>query len=679
MRALVAATVVLCLGACKKEGADAPGGAPIATSSTDALWAFAPPDPQVAVIAADGSLAPLHAAVLRVMADLQKAPGGAALVQQLRPSLEGAPFDPFDPKSLADAGLDLAKGFAFFDGEKGETAVLPVADAKKFVAAMHGTSEGGIDRFGGKACKPVKDRYVCSSSVEGLDAAARGGGQSQVAGWPAQMRGNIEIYVSPARLGGGAPVSDSKGLRVGVALERGAATVRVHLVGTPTGPFATARGGKTALVSGLADQQPVGLLVLDAVSLWNAQKEQAIRQTAGAPPLPGGVTAGEIAAAVRGDLVGYALPGMPMRGLAKIGLTSEAPVKKLLGACAQLAAAAPPGITLSATGDRCTVTVDPKALGPEMAGLAMPIMKLDAWVEGGSLVLGLGDHAAKSTARPGLSPFAREILEGEHLFAAWGQGNLAGGPLLATKEQLDAMRAQDPTGGFAVWAIHHLSEFGIAIGVTDDGIHAALRVRTLWANPDPVIAAVQAAVSEFSSGKVEALDQLKKIAEQHPDSPFGHDMQAGPAGLVAPMMAVGMVAAVSIPAFVSYTRKSKSVEASIEIQRLRSAALVAAVEGTAFPTPSAGPTPPLGTCCQQGGKCMPDPTLWASEPWQTLQFSVDDPSYYSYEYKISEDGKDFSVMAYGDLDCDGVYSTYSAVGSPDRPDGSEITRTNEGE
>jgi hypothetical protein len=43
-----------------------------------------------------------------------------------------------------------------------------------------------------------------------------------------------------------------------------------------------------------------------------------------------------------------------------------------------------------------------------------------------------------------------------------------------------------------------------------------------------------------------------------------------------------------------------------------------------------------------------------------LQFSVDDPHYYSYAYKV--DGKKFTVSAYGDLDCDGEYSTFEMSG-----------------
>jgi hypothetical protein len=85
-----------------------------------------------------------------------------------------------------------------------------------------------------------------------------------------------------------------------------------------------------------------------------------------------------------------------------------------------------------------------------------------------------------------------------------------------------------------------------------------------------------------------------------------------------------------------------------------------------FPA-SVGPTPPKGTCCKgEGGKgkCAPDQALWSKDSWVALQFSVDDPHYYSYEFQSQEkDGvKSFTVYAYGDLDCDGEYSTFSMYG-----------------
>jgi hypothetical protein len=82
-----------------------------------------------------------------------------------------------------------------------------------------------------------------------------------------------------------------------------------------------------------------------------------------------------------------------------------------------------------------------------------------------------------------------------------------------------------------------------------------------------------------------------------------------------------------------------------------------------FPGPSAGPTPPLGACCEQGGKCEPQAAQWETEVWTALQFSVDDPHYYSYQYIV--DGDEFTARAIGDLDCDGTYATFEKFGAVD--------------
>jgi hypothetical protein len=98
-----------------------------------------------------------------------------------------------------------------------------------------------------------------------------------------------------------------------------------------------------------------------------------------------------------------------------------------------------------------------------------------------------------------------------------------------------------------------------------------------------------------------------------------------------------------------------------------------------FPEPSAGPNPPLGTCCQSGGQCSPDFNLWAKAPWMSLMFSVDDPSYYSYEYTVDNTKQEYYARAYGDLDCDGQYSTFEYRGFidshySDGPPGSPVLR-----
>jgi hypothetical protein len=81
-----------------------------------------------------------------------------------------------------------------------------------------------------------------------------------------------------------------------------------------------------------------------------------------------------------------------------------------------------------------------------------------------------------------------------------------------------------------------------------------------------------------------------------------------------------------------------------------------------FPAPSKGPTPPLGSCCTQGGKCAPEAMQWDDPVWISLMFSVDDPHYFSYSYITNDEFTEFTVRANGDLDCDGEYSTYEMYG-----------------
>ncbi|HEU5141958.1 MAG TPA: hypothetical protein VFU04_02255, partial [Solirubrobacterales bacterium] len=79
-----------------------------------------------------------------------------------------------------------------------------------------------------------------------------------------------------------------------------------------------------------------------------------------------------------------------------------------------------------------------------------------------------------------------------------------------------------------------------------------------------------------------------------------------------------------------------------------------------------GPTPALGACCRGGReRCDPDPALWEAPLWRELGFSLDHAHAYAYSY--ASDGERFTVRAQGDLDCDGVYSTFeleSGAGAP---------------
>jgi hypothetical protein len=107
----------------------------------------------------------------------------------------------------------------------------------------------------------------------------------------------------------------------------------------------------------------------------------------------------------------------------------------------------------------------------------------------------------------------------------------------------------------------------------------------------------------------------------------------------------------------SCTAKQRAREADQLLEYLadRVAASIAAT-GHVPGTP-AGPTP-LPTCCEVGGTCEPDRTLWATPGWQALQFSIDDDHRYTYSYIPDPSGRSAIVRAVGDVDCDGETSLY---------------------
>jgi hypothetical protein len=95
-------------------------------------------------------------------------------------------------------------------------------------------------------------------------------------------------------------------------------------------------------------------------------------------------------------------------------------------------------------------------------------------------------------------------------------------------------------------------------------------------------------------------------------------------------------------------------------------------ERSRLPLEPAGPTPPLGACCDQGGTCAVDDAQWQAGGWAALGFTIDDPHRYSYQYVPAPDGKSAIVRAVGDLDCDGVRGTYEIKLEPN---GDHLMRT----
>lgn len=146
---------------------------------------------------------------------------------------------------------------------------------------------------------------------------------------------------------------------------------------------------------------------------------------------------------------------------------------------------------------------------------------------------------------------------------------------------------------------------------------------------------------------------------------------------------IGILAAVAIPAFIKYIRRSKTVEAEMNVRKLFDSSVAyyssdhAAQNGApiAQQFPITSPSfPGDGLCCKEpGGKCNPSvkPATYDfrnspnSATWQSLNFGIDDPYMYSYYYTSSgtANTSQFTAGAHGDLDCNGSYSTFERIGS----------------
>ena len=136
---------------------------------------------------------------------------------------------------------------------------------------------------------------------------------------------------------------------------------------------------------------------------------------------------------------------------------------------------------------------------------------------------------------------------------------------------------------------------------------------------------------------------------------------------------IGILSAIAIPAFMKYIRRSKTAEATLNIRKLFDSTLsyyaaersdpTGEILGKQFPAPQSW-TPAQGACCAQiGQKCAPSVSnsLWTIDTWQVLNFSVDDPFYYSYQTVGtggSSSGDRYNREASGDLNCDKTYSLF---------------------
>ncbi|SRR5213078_2850586 len=130
------------------------------------------------------------------------------------------------------------------------------------------------------------------------------------------------------------------------------------------------------------------------------------------------------------------------------------------------------------------------------------------------------------------------------------------------------------------------------------------------------------------------------------------------------LQVLGILAAVAIPAFMDYTKRSKKTEAALQLNKLGKNAKRAYLETSSFPKGSAPLTPAEPCCGQPNNHCRAVPQLYAADPtWKALDFQIDESTLFQYSYSGSPDGQSFVATAVGDLDCDGTFITYELRGT----------------
>jgi hypothetical protein len=119
---------------------------------------------------------------------------------------------------------------------------------------------------------------------------------------------------------------------------------------------------------------------------------------------------------------------------------------------------------------------------------------------------------------------------------------------------------------------------------------------------------------------------------------------------------VACALAAVVPACVRAIRMSRTAEATENLELIARAWVAHGGDpGVVLPTPL---TPPL---VPRGSAVADPPGTWEHPTWRALGFSIpeSEPHWYAYRLDARDNGREVLVVAHGDLDGDGVTSTYT--------------------
>ncbi|MBK07842.1 MAG: hypothetical protein CL932_24115 [Deltaproteobacteria bacterium] len=145
---------------------------------------------------------------------------------------------------------------------------------------------------------------------------------------------------------------------------------------------------------------------------------------------------------------------------------------------------------------------------------------------------------------------------------------------------------------------------------------------------------------------------------------------------------LGILAATAIQGYRRFLWKSKTTEAIINLKQIAQSSVVyyqseRSKNGVAQPNtfPSIVFTPAKPPCFGGVALYKPDYSEWKKAGWEELNFGLTKAHYYRYRIVSTGVGKNavFRAEAQGDLDCDGVFSSYIVRGEVDSEIGPTVS------
>lgn len=138
---------------------------------------------------------------------------------------------------------------------------------------------------------------------------------------------------------------------------------------------------------------------------------------------------------------------------------------------------------------------------------------------------------------------------------------------------------------------------------------------------------------------------------------------------------IGILAAVAVPSFSRYIRKSRTAEALSHLSKEWAGSLTyyeadhmiggGTVLTKEFPGPVAAWESSQECGCLPGGACPGGSSVWGTDPvWLALMFGFPDPHHYMPGYSASGSGSSAKFTAYskGDLNCNGKLAEFFRSG-----------------